>query len=113
MKELKAYIRVSRIGEVIRALKEAGAANMSIIHVQAVGGEIDPKDFKLSLELVSEYAEVVKLELVCSDTDAPKYVEAIRKSAHTGRPGDCIIFVTRVEDAVKIRTGDNGERALV
>ena len=85
---------------------------MSVIHVQAVGGEIAPKDFKLSLELVSEYAKVVKLELVCSDADAPKYVEAIRKNAYTDRPGDGIIFVTRVEDAVKVRTGERGESAL-
>lgn len=113
MKELKAYIRVSKIDKVIHALKEAGAVNMSVIHVQAVGGEIDPKDFKLSIELVSIYAKVVKLELVCSDADAPKYVEAIRKSAYTGRPGDGIIFVTRVEDAVKVRTGESGEGTLV
>jgi nitrogen regulatory protein P-II 1 len=112
MKELKAYIRVSNIDGVIRALKGAGAANMSIIHVQAVGKEIDPKDFKLSLELVSGYAEVAKLELVCTDADALKYVEVIRENAYTGRPGDGIIFVTRVEDAVKVRTGECGERAL-
>lgn len=113
MKELKAYIRVSKIDKVIHALKEAGATNMNIIHVQTVGGEIDPKDSKLSLELVSKYAEVVKLELVCSDTNAPKYVEAIRKSAYTGRPGDGIIFVTHVKSAVKIRTDERGESALV
>ena len=113
MKELKAYIRISKIEAVIHALKEAGAANMSIIHVQSVGGEIDAKDFKLSLELVSGYSEVVKLELVCSDADAAMYIEAIRKSAYTSRPGDGIIFVTNVEDAVKIRTGECGEKALV
>ncbi|HIE29401.1 TPA: P-II family nitrogen regulator [Candidatus Poribacteria bacterium] len=112
MKELKAYIRISRIDEVVRALKKAGAANMNIIHVQALGGEIDPKDFKLSFELVSEYAEVVKLELVCSDADAPKFVKVIKENSHTGRPGDGIIFITRVENAVKIRTGENGEGAL-
>ena len=113
MKELKAYIRVSKINEVVRGLKEAGATNMNIIHVQAVGKEVDPKDFKLSFELVSEYAEVVKLELVCSDADAPRFVEAIRKNSRTGRPGDGIIFITHVENTVKIRTGESGESALV
>ncbi|MHC4536377.1 MAG: P-II family nitrogen regulator, partial [Planctomycetota bacterium] len=96
MKEIKAYIRIAKIEPVIHALKAAGAAHMSIIHVQALGGEIDAKDSKLSLELVSKYSEVVKLELVCSDADAAKYVEAIRKSAYTSRPGDGIIFVTNV-----------------
>jgi nitrogen regulatory protein PII len=113
LKELKAYIRVSRINEVVQALKESGATNMNIVHVQAVGRDIDPKEFKLSFELVSEYTEIVKLELVCSDADAPKFVEVIRKSGYTGRQGDGIIFVTRVENAVKIRTGEIGESALV
>ncbi|HIE27383.1 TPA: P-II family nitrogen regulator [Candidatus Poribacteria bacterium] len=112
MKELKAYIRVSKIDGVIHALKESGATNINIIHVKEVDGDIDPKDAKLSFELVSKYVEVVKLELVCSDADAERYVEAIRKNAYTGSRGDGIIFVTHVEDAVKIRTGESGGSAL-
>ena len=113
MKEIKAYVRISRIDEIVRALKKAGIDGLNIIHVQTVGRSIDPREKKISFELTSQYAEVVKLEIVCSESRVEEIVKIIETAGHTGSPGDGIIYVSSVDDAIKIRTGKRGPEALV
>jgi nitrogen regulatory protein PII len=112
MKEIKAYVRAERISHVIRELKYAGIHEMNIINVMALTEQIRPEDLELSIELTSTYAKMVKIEIVAPAVRAVKITETIREAAHTGKPGDGIIYISTVGDAVKVRTGETGPEAL-
>lgn len=112
MKEIKAYIRTGRADDVVHALEQAGVKGMTLIDVMAVGQNIDPKNYKFSIACVERYQKVAKLEVVCADEEADRFVEVIRTAACTHSKGDGIISVSDVERAVKIRTGVEGEDAL-
>jgi nitrogen regulatory protein P-II 1 len=112
MKEIKAYIRCQKAEEVITALEELGVHGITLIDVMGVGQLADPKTAKYSVRCVEKYSEVAKLEVVCKDTDEYKIVGTIREKAYTGMKGDGMIFVARVDTAVKIRTGSQNEKAL-
>ncbi len=113
MKELKAYVRTERIDQIVHALKRAGIHRMSVMHVQAVGSSIDLTEAKLSIELASRYTNMVKLEIVCPETRVEEIISIIEREGHTGRSGDGIIYVSPVEAAIKIRTGERGRDSLV
>jgi len=112
MKEIKAYIRVSKAEEVIHALEEAGVPGCAAIEVKGVGSSAVPDEEYLSVDYVEEVSPITKLEIVCADTDVPKLVDVIKNRAYSGRRGDGMIFVSEVVQAVKIRTGETGEKAL-
>lgn len=112
MKEIKAYVRPERVEAVVVALHDAGVAHLSIIHVRSFGSGVDPDDRGMSLEAGAWYTEKAKLEFVCAEPDAPELVEVIRRAAHTGQPGDGIVFVSGVDRAAKIRSGKEGREAL-
>ena len=114
MKEIKAYIRPLGANRVIKELEAAGAKDMTLIRVDAIkpltyqGREVDDA----SAKCITRYSEVAKLELVCRDDEAQRFVEIIRAGAHTGKKGDGRIFVSHVDEAVNVRTGVTGEAAL-
>lgn len=112
MKEIKAYIRPERIDMTLTALKEAGIAGMTVIHVQAIGEACDPHQLKVSAELARGYMQVAKLEIICRATEVDRYVELIIEKGHTGEKGDGMIFVADVEEAVSIRSGRRGIDSL-
>jgi nitrogen regulatory protein P-II 1 len=112
MKEIKAYVRDSEIAEIVQAMESSGVSGMTITHVQAILDWADPDHFKYSLDTITKYTKVVKLELVCKDADVSRLIDVIKTHAHTGRSGDGMIFVTDVKEAVKIKTGATGEKAL-
>ena len=112
MKEIEAYIRPESIERVIAALEEAGISGMTVIHVQALSAESDLEHHRLSVELARKYSQVVKLEIICTDEEGPKFVELIRQQGHTGQKGDGMIFISEVNEAVSIRTGRHGAEAL-
>lgn len=113
MKEIKAYIRIERIDRVVHALRRARIKDISVIHVQTMGASIDPTEAKISVELASRYTNMVKLEIVCPEINTDKITSIIQQEAHTGHPGDGIIYVSSVDTAVKIRTGERDNDALV
>ena len=112
MKEVKAYLRVSKMDDVVHGLEEIGVKAMSIIPVEGIGALADPERKELSLAYVKDYSTVYKLELVCRDDDTDRILCIIAKLARTGSHGDGVIFVSQVERAVKIRTGEEGEFTL-
>jgi nitrogen regulatory protein P-II 1 len=71
-----------------------------------------PGSFQIFLGYNYKVYQVVKLELVCKDADVSRLIDVIKVHAHTGRSGDGMIFVTDVKEAVKIKTGATGEKAL-
>jgi nitrogen regulatory protein PII len=114
MKEIKAYIRPVAIEPAIRELEQAGARDITIIRVDAIGAMSDEAEAErhLFLKYAAKYSAVAKLEIVCTDADAGKFTEIIRKLGHTGAHGDGRIFVSDIGDALNIRTGARGEAAL-
>jgi nitrogen regulatory protein P-II 1 len=114
MKEIKAYVRPSKIEAVIEELRGAGARDMTAIRVDAIGPMADSDAEKHHLLRMhrEKYSAIAKLEIVCSVEEAPRFCDVILVHAHTGAHGDGRIFVTPVERAVNIRTGSEGKEAL-
>lgn len=112
MKLLKAYVRIHRIDEVMRALEREGAPGITVSRVQGVGYGYDPYLFTLAPGELHKAPEVAKVEVVCREEDLPRLLEALVAAARTGSRGDGIVFVTAVERAVKIRTGTEGAQVL-
>lgn len=116
MKEIKAYVRKSRIKAVVNALQAAQAPGVTVVEVHPVGYGYEPNYFEPGFEqdLLKryKYLEIVKLEVVCTDSDLEKLVQVIQHEGHTGERGDGMIFVTDVGEAVRIRTGARGEQSL-
>jgi nitrogen regulatory protein P-II 1 len=106
MKEIKAYIRHDKADIVIEKLEEAGVKGMTILDANALAEWADSEAFSFSIEYVQKYSKVVKIELICNNENSDKLVEVISKHGHTGNSGDGWIFVTPVEKAVRIKTGE-------
>jgi nitrogen regulatory protein PII len=112
MKEIKAYIRPSMADRVISALELAGVPGMTVIDVSTLGKWTDPESSKLSMEYCEKYCTTIKIELVCDDSDAEKFINIIAEKARTGNKGDGKIFVSEISDALSIRTNLHGTKAI-
>lgn len=113
MKEIKAYIREDKMAEVVRALRARGARAMTVVRVVPVGSEIEPEFVDISSAApTAHYTPMLKLELVCDDGSADALAHTIRDGAQTGHPGDGVIFISDVRQALHIRTGRSDEAAL-
>lgn len=113
MKLIKAFVRSSRVDDVVCALEAAGAPGITISRVHGVGYGYEPLLFTLSPSECKKALEVSKLEIVCADGDAESLIDVLAEAARTDVRGDGIVFVMPVEKTVKIRTGERGPRALV
>lgn len=114
MKEIKAYIRPEFVDRVVEALEKAGAKDLTVIRVDALGplADTSANQHHFLRKYTDKYSTAAKLELVCRSENVARFVEAIRLHAHTGQHGDGRIFVTPVERAVNIRSGETGTEAL-
>ena len=112
MKEIKAYVKLSVLEEVVSALKHAGFCCMTIVDVAGLGNFINPDEWKYSMEFVEKSSKLAKIELGVRDGQADRVVEIIKERGCTHSAGDGIIFVNDIQRAVKIRTGDEGEHIL-
>lgn len=112
MKEIKVYLRKKKVDDVVHALRGAGVTHMTITHVRSLGSGVDPDHVRISFETGTTYTEKTKLEFVCSEPDVDGLIPLIKTHARTGEPGDGVIFVSPVDQAVKIRTGVEGREAL-
>lgn len=114
MKEIKAYVRLTGIDTLIESLEEAGSKDITVTRVDALG---DLADFEFDRwHIIRRYSEtyfkIAKIEIVCSDEQADILVQIIKEKAHTGERGDGRIFVSGIEKAVNIQTGQEGLKAL-
>jgi nitrogen regulatory protein P-II 1 len=113
VKEVKAFIRCRKAEEVIARLEAAGIHDMTLIDVMGLGQHLtDSTRAKYSVKCVEKYSEVAKIEIVCRDEEVDTIVGTIQKTAYTGMKGDGMIYVSPVEQTVKIRTGHIGAEAL-
>jgi nitrogen regulatory protein P-II 1 len=112
MKKIEAIIKPFKLDEVKEALQEIGLQGITVTEAKGFGRQKGHTELYRGAEYVVDFLPKVKLELVLADNMADKAVEAIVGSAKTGRIGDGKIFVSQVEEAVRIRTGETGDDAI-
>lgn len=112
MKKVEAIIKPFKLDEVKEALNEIGIQGITVSEVKGFGRQKGHTELYRGAEYVVDFIPKIKMEIIVSDDIAPKVVEAIEQAAKTGRIGDGKIFVTTVEEVVRIRTGERGEDAL-
>ena len=112
MKLVTAIIKPFKLDEVREALSDIGVQGITVSEVKGFGRQKGHTELYRGAEYVVDFIPKIKLEIIVADDILPKVVEAIEKAAKTGRIGDGKIFVTNVEDVVRIRTGETGEDAL-
>ena len=112
MKLITAVIKPFKLEEVRAALTELGSQGLTVSEVKGFGRQKGHTELYRGAEYVVDFLPKVKLEIVIADDMVERAVEAIRKAAHTGRIGDGKIFVSSVEEAIRIRTGETGSEAI-
>ncbi|MGQ0457511.1 MAG: P-II family nitrogen regulator [Hyphomicrobium sp.] len=112
MKKIEAIIKPFKLDEVKEALQEIGLQGITVIEAKGFGRQKGHTELYRGAEYVVDFLPKVKLEVVLSDDLLDKAVEAIQKAAKTGRIGDGKIFISSVEDAIRIRTGESGRDAI-
>jgi nitrogen regulatory protein P-II 1 len=112
MKTVEAVIRHFKLEEVKDALTQAGAQGMTVTEVRGFGRQKGHKETYRGAEYTVDFLPKVKVEVVVGDDQLQSIIEAIVKSARTGQVGDGKIFVTAMEEMVRIRTGESGAEAL-
>lgn len=112
MKKIEAIIKPFKLDEVKEALHEVGVEGITVTEVKGFGRQKGHTSLYRGAEYVVDFIPKVKLEIVLEDTLAERVIEAIRKTAYTGRIGDGKIFVSTVETAIRIRTGEKDTDAI-
>jgi nitrogen regulatory protein P-II 1 len=112
MKKIEAIIRPEKLDDVKRALENEGFSSMNVTEIRGRGRQKGAKLTWRGTEYLMELIPKTKVDLVVRDEDAKTVVKIIRESAYTGTIGDGKIFVLPVEEAVRVRTGEEGEEAL-
>ena len=112
MKQITAIIKPFKLDEVREALAEVGVSGLTVTEVKGFGRQKGHTELYRGAEYVVDFLPKVKIEVVLGDESVEAAIEAIRKAAQTGRIGDGKIFVSNVEEAVRIRTGETGNDAI-
>ena len=112
MKKIEAIIKPFKLDEVKEALSAVGVQGLTVTEVKGFGRQKGHKEQYRGAEYVVEFLPKVKLEIVVADDMCKPAIEAIAKAASTGRIGDGKIFVSNIEEAIRIRTGESGDVVL-
>ena len=112
MKKIEAIIKPFKLDEVREALSNIGVNGLTVTEVKGFGRQKGHTELYRGAEYVVDFLPKIKLELVLADTMVDAAMDAIVKAAHTGKIGDGKIFVSSVEQVVRIRTGETGEAAV-
>ena len=112
MKKIEAIIKPYKVDEVKEALQEVGVTGMSVIEAKGFGRQKGHTEIYRGSEYTVDFIPKSKLELVVEDYKVDKVIEAITNAARTGKVGDGKIFVSDIQKAIRIRTGDLNEEAL-
>ena len=112
MKKVEAIIKPFKLDEVKDALSEVGLQGMTVTEVKGFGRTGGKKEVYRGSAYVVDFVPKVKLEIVVPEAMVKEVIDAIEKSAKTGRIGDGKIFVLPIDEVVRIRTGERGEEAI-
>lgn len=112
MKEIVAVIRPDKLEDVKKALEEMGCHGMTVTEVKGRGRQLGVTESYRGSDYRIDLLPKTRLELIVNDTDIEKVVDTIVKTAQTGDIGDGKIFISPVEEVVRIRTGERGDNAV-
>ena len=112
MKKIEAIIKPFKLDEVKEALHEVGVKGLTVIEAKGFGRQKGHTELYRGAEYVVDFLPKVKVEIAIGDNLLDQVIEAITKAANTGKIGDGKIFVTELEQAIRIRTGETGEEAV-
>ena len=112
MKKIEAIVKPFKLDEVREALSEIGVTGLTVTEVKGFGRQKGHTELYRGAEYVVDFLPKVKVEVVVKDADVDRAIEGIVKAAKTGKIGDGKIFVTAVEQVVRIRTGETNEDAV-
>jgi len=112
MKKVEAIIKPFKLDAVKEAIQDAGVMGLTVTEVKGFGRQKGHTELYRGAEYVVDFLPKLKLEVVINDADLPKVIEAIEKSAKTGQIGDGKVFVSSMEQVIRIRTGETGSNAI-
>lgn len=112
MKKIEAIIKPFKLDEVKDALHEIGLHGMTVIEAKGFGRQRGHTELYRGAEYVVDFLPKLKIEIVVPDSLSDQAIEAITKSARTGKIGDGKIFLSDIQDVVRIRTGESGDAAV-
>lgn len=112
MKKIEAVIKPFKLDEVKEALQEVGLQGITVIEAKGFGRQKGHTELYRGAEYVVDFLPKVKIEIIVADETVEPAIDAIRKAAQTGRIGDGKIFVSSVEEVIRIRTGETGVDAI-
>jgi len=112
MKKIEAIIKPFKLDEVKEALHEVGLQGITVVEAKGFGRQKGHTELYRGAEYVVDFLPKVKIEIVIDDGQVDRAIDAIVQAARTGRIGDGKIFVSHVEEAVRIRTGETGTEAI-
>ena len=112
MKKIETVIKPFKLDEVKEALHDVGVKGLTVIEAKGFGRQKGHTELYRGAEYVVDFLPKVKIEVVVEDDMLERAVEAILQAAHTGRIGDGKIFVSTIEEAIRIRTGEKGAEAI-
>lgn len=112
VKKVEAIVRHFKLEDVKNALTEQGIQGMTVSEVRGFGRQKGHTEIYRGTEYAIDFVPKVKIEVVCSAESLQTVIDAILKTAQTGQIGDGKIFVSELEDSIRIRTGERGEEAL-
>jgi nitrogen regulatory protein P-II 1 len=112
MKKIEAIIKPFKLDEVKEALQEVGVQGITVVEAKGFGRQKGRTELYRGAEYVVDFLPKVKIEVVVTDSVLEPAIEAIKASAQTGRIGDGKIFVSSIEQVIRIRTGETGADAI-
>ncbi len=112
MKKIEAIIKPFKLDEVKEALQEVGLQGITVLEAKGFGRQKGHTELYRGAEYVVDFLPKVKVEVIVRDDALEAAIEAIRNAAQTGRIGDGKIFVSNIEEVIRIRTGETGEDAI-
>jgi nitrogen regulatory protein P-II 1 len=112
MKKVEAIVRHFKLEDIKNALTEAGVSGMTVTEVRGYGRQKGHTEVYRGTEYNVDFVPKVKIEVACSDDHLQKVLDTIIRSGHTGQIGDGKIFVSTLDNAIRIRTNEAGEGAL-
>lgn len=112
MKKIEAIIKPFKLDDVKEALQEIGLQGMTVLEAKGFGRQRGHTELYRGAEYVVDFLPKLKVEIVLADSAIEGAIEAIKKAAHTDKIGDGKIFISDIQEAVRIRTGEVGDAAL-
>ena len=112
MKKIEAIIKPFKLDEVKEALHEVGIQGITVLEAKGFGRQKGHTELYRGAEYVVDFLPKVKIEVVVEDNMAERVVEAVKTAAQTGRSGDGKIFISSIDEALRIRTGETGGNAI-